>query len=62
MSAVLKATGVLATIGAAGCATAWSMQQSSTDFSKNALVAAEHSASEVTSAVKPKLCVDPFCS
>ncbi|KAK4557031.1 hypothetical protein LTR86_006012 [Recurvomyces mirabilis] len=55
MSAFLKASGLLATLGAAGYATSWSMKHSASDFSANALAAAEHGATELTAAVKPKL-------
>ncbi|KAK5114096.1 hypothetical protein LTR62_002665 [Meristemomyces frigidus] len=55
MSAFLKATGVLASLAFAGSAATWSMKQTGSDFSSNALAAAEHGAMDMTSAVKPKL-------
>ncbi|TKA70176.1 hypothetical protein B0A55_05816 [Friedmanniomyces simplex] len=54
MTAALKATTVLGGLAVFATAAAYSTRQTS-DFSKNALAAAEHSATEVSAVVKPKL-------
>jgi len=54
MSAIIKATTVLSGLAVAGVATSYSMKQTA-DFSTQALNAAEHGATEVIAAAKPKL-------
>lgn len=55
MSAAVKATAVLSSVALATAGAAYTLRTPATDFSKSALAAAEHGASEVTAAVKPKL-------
>jgi len=54
MSAALKATSVLGGLAVFATATLYSTRQTS-DFSSSALAAAEHSATEISAVVKPKL-------
>ncbi|KAK0267747.1 hypothetical protein LTR35_016037 [Friedmanniomyces endolithicus] len=54
MSAALKATSILGGLAVFATATLCSTRQTS-DFSSSALAAAEHSATEISAVVKPKL-------
>ena len=54
MSAALKATTVIGGLAVFATAATYSTRQTS-DFSKQALAAAEHGASEVSATIKPKL-------
>ncbi|KAK3616767.1 hypothetical protein LTR56_025640 [Elasticomyces elasticus] len=54
MSSALKITTAISGLAVFATAAAYSTRQTS-DFSKNALAAAEQGASELTEAVKPKL-------
>ncbi|KAK5136560.1 hypothetical protein LTR08_002904 [Meristemomyces frigidus] len=55
MSAAIKATTVLSGLALATASAAYTLRTPTTEFSTNALAAAEHGAVEVAAAVKPKL-------
>lgn len=57
MSAALKTSSALGGLALVGAAMTYAFKSPNTDFSQNALAAAEHAAPSAVAAVKPKLYV-----